>query len=569
MSKSLRFAGLILVLGLASLAFSSCSSLAATHEPTATFTPQLPTQTQTPTQTPTLTLTPTPTATPRDLWIDPAGVRVHPDGGLYSGDRVSFEVEARNGATHDLSRVPVVVDWGSNQARGEIYYAPAGGDGWASLPWVWDTTGLTGTQTVTVTLDPEGKVDDLDRSNNTVVLPIELDARRPANEIGATWQTATSRCCVFHFISGTAAARDIDRIIQTADDAIAYIEDRLSVQQREPMAVYLVNRVLGHGGFAGDQVTITHLDRDYAGGSLLAVFRHEGTHMLDRQIAGGERPALLVEGFAVYVTGGHFRLESLPERVAALVRLDRYIPLRDLANNFYPSQHETGYLEGGAFIDYLVKRDGYATFVKLYDGMVRKPGESDADMIDREMQAVYGVGLEAMEAEWQDFLRTLDPGEATRDLADTIAFYDTVRRYQLVLDPSAYFLQAWIPDIRGAESRGLVADYLRHPHAPENIALEAMLVAADEAFTTQDFDRVESLLASVNAVLDAGVRFDDPIAARYLAVTQSALAAGYEPQRITLDGDRAQVLASLPGDVTLVRLSASQREGAWSVQLSR
>ncbi|MGH2592141.1 MAG: hypothetical protein ACRDGG_01365 [Anaerolineae bacterium] len=555
---------------LTALMLTACSDLAAKRDPLISATISAPpTQTPTLNPTPTPTPPPTPTPTPSDLWIDPSGVRIHPDGGLYSGDTLSFEIEARNGGSTDLSRVPVVVDWGSDRAEGEIDTIPRGGSGTADLVWVWHTASLVGTQTVTITLDPENGIGDPDSSNNIAVVQIDLAADRPGNEIGAEWQTATSDCCAFHFIRGTAAARDIDAIGRVADDAIAYAEDRLGVQREDRLEVYLIGRVLGHGGFASEQIAISYLDRNYAGGGLLEVFRHEGTHLLDRGIAGGERPVLLVEGFATYITGGHFKLEPLPERAAALLQIDGYLPLRDLANHFYPSQHETGYLEAGAFIDYLVERDGYATFIELYDGMRRKPGESDADVIDREMKAVYDVGLDDMEAEWLAHLRTLDAGDQVRDVANTIAFYDTVRRYQRALDPSAYFLEVWMPDIQQAESRGLAADYLRHPRAPENIAIETMLVAADAAFVARDFDRVEALLASVNTVLDADATFSDPTAARYLAVVRATLASGHEPQRITLDGDRAEVLAARDGGSTLVSLSAVLQDDAWSVRLSQ
>ena len=570
--KALRGTSRILAVMLLSLWIASCSGLAATPEPliSATVAPptatSLSTETPSPTPTPAASATPSPTSTPDNLWIEPSGVRVHPDGGLYSGDVLSFQVEAHNGSGAELTRVPVVVDWGTGRAAGKIYSLLPGGRGRADLVWVWDTTSISGTHTITATLDPENVTGDPDTSNNVAVIRVDLATGRPKDETGATWQTIISKCCTLHYISDTAAARDIQSIVQTADAAMAFVEKRLTTQQTKPLEVYLIDRVLGHGGFAGDTIAISYLDRDYAGGGLLEVFRHEGTHLLDRQIAHGERPALFGEGFAVYITGGHFKLEPLPQRAAALLKTDRYIPLRDLANNFYPSQHESGYLEGGAFIDYLIQRNGFKTFIDLYDGMARKPGESDAEMIDREMQTVYGVGLDELEREWQAYLRTLPAAGEERDVLDTITFYDTLRRYQRALDPSTYFLSVWIPDLQQARSRGLVADYMRHPHAPENIALETMLIAAHDALSARDYDRGEKLLAAINAVIDAGVTFGDPLAARYLDLVRAALASGYQPQRITLDGDHAEVQATREGSVVLLSLTAALRDGAWSVR---
>ena len=441
--------GLIRSLLLLSLVTSACSSLAAKREPPASAhaSPTAPA----PTRNPTPTLAPTLTVTPSDLWIDPSGIQVHPDGGLYSGDVLSFRIEARNGSDQDLSRVPVVVDWGFGQITGTIDHLPGGDSGRVDLAWAWDTAGVAGAQSITVTVDPRNATGDPDPTNNVAAIPIDLATDRPAGEIDAEWQTATSACCTFHFVSGTAAARDIDTIRQTADEAFAYVEERLGARRRNRVDVYLLSRVLGHGGFAGETIAISYLDRNYAPGGLPEVFRHEGTHVLDRRIVDGERPVFLVEGFATYVTGGHFKIEPLPQRAATLLRLNGYIPLRDLADDFYASQHETGYLEASAFIDYLVQREGFDRFLDLYDGMQRRPGESDADLIDREMQAAYGVGLDGMEAEWLAHLRTLDDEPQLRDLSVTIAFYDTLRRYQRALDPSAYFRSVWLPDIRQAE----------------------------------------------------------------------------------------------------------------------
>ena len=558
-----------IIVPLLSLGLAACRELAATPEPSvsATLLPPAPTSTPAPTPIPPPTLTPTPVL--NNLWLDPSGVRVYPDGRLYSGDILSFRVEAQNGSDQDLAHVPVVVNWGSDQVAGEINRIPHGDSASTDFLWVWDTAGLVGTHTVTVTVDSENRTGDPDVSNNIAVIPIELRPGRPVAEIGAQWQTTTGACCTFHYIDGTAAARDLAAIKQTADEAVDYVEERLDIRQNDRLEVYLIDRVLGHGGFAGDHLVISYLDRNYAGGGLVEVFRHEATHLLDHRIARGERPIMLVEGFATYITGGHFTIEPLPERAAMLAPLDAYIPLRELANNFYPSQHETGYLEAGAFIDYLVQRNGYANFMALYDGMQRQPGETDAEMIDREMRGVYGVGLDELEAEWQAYLRTLDTAAEQRDVEYTLAFYDTVRRYQRALDPSAYFLSPWIPDIRQAAARQIVADYLRHPNTPENIALETMLVAADAAFLVEDFDRVEALLASTNTVLAADVVFTDPLAARYLAIVNATLLAGYEPHHITLYAERAEVQATVGGDATLTSLAVAQQAGAWSVQLSR
>ena len=71
------------------------------------------------------------------------------------------------------------------------------------------------------------------------------------------------------------------------------------------------------------------------------------------------------------------------------------------------------------------------------------------------------------------------------------------------------------------------------------------------------------------ASIDAGIVFAHPFAAHYLSVVEATLGLGYEPQRITLNDDRAEVLATRAGESTLVSLSAALQDGAWSVRLSR
>jgi hypothetical protein len=234
-----------------------------------------------------------------------------------------------------------------------------------------------------------------------------------------------------------------------------------------------------------------------------------------------------------------------------------------LANAFYTSQHETSYLEAGAFIQYLVDQYGWQRFKTLYASF--QPAPSDAQMLDAGLQAQYGQGLSALEAQWLAYLRSLPSDPAQVDnLRLTIALYDTVRRYQQLDDPSAYFLDAWLPDGPEARKRGIVADVVRHPDGPNNIALETMLVAAGQSLAAGADDQSRALLAAVNAALDAGSLGASPLAADHLAVVNQVLGAGYEPQRITLSGDTATVEA-ISHWPALEQLSLRRGAGGWQV----
>jgi hypothetical protein len=543
---------------------------------TATVTPLSPTATGTATATSTATATPL----PGDLWIGSSDLLIHPDGNAYySGDLISFQVYAHYG--HEwISAAPPDVDvefWLGAPGEGDLiaedrvaFYGEQ--DGEARLEWAWDTEGLVGAQTLAVVLDPDDEVQigDENPSNNLITRTVELLPRNalPAVWADAHWVQQTSACCVFHYISGSAAERDIEMLMAVADEAIAYAADRLGEETDQvKLEAYLIDRVLGHGGFAADAVIISYLDRLYAGRNLALVFRHEAVHILDRRFAE-VRPALLAEGLAVYVSGGHFREEPMMERAAALLALDRYIPLSELADDFYPAQHEIGYLEAGGFVSYLIDRFGWEDFKAFY-GDMQNNDQGQAAMIDAALQDHFGLTLDGAEVGWLATLRALPtPNTQITDLRLTIDYYDAVRQYQQEWDPSAYFLEVWLPSVEEAERREITADLMRHPAGPVNVALETMFVAADHVLDAGEYAQGERLLSAIGAVLEAGGDLSaDPLAEQYGALVQAAAAAGYEAQQLDLDLVRnvAHLLATKEHEVDTVELTFARSAGIWRV----
>lgn len=560
-------------------ALLACNTLIprATPAPTATPSPA-PTRTATlaPTASPAPAASSTPAATPgprADLYITEGDVLVHPDPRIYSGDQVSFEVFAHDGAGLGLRNFSIALYLGQPADGKQLAMEPAYPFGLgerleSTFIWTWDTTGLTGKQTLTAVLNPRNELPrgDANKSNNTLTFTVDVLPRSqmPPGEAAAAWATASSACCVFHYITGSAAERDIADIMHTADSAVTYVEGKLGRKLQSKVEYNLINRLLGHGGFASDTITITYIDRDGAGGGLENVVRHETTHVLDRQL-GDNRPSLIEEGFATYMAGGHFKTEPFAPRLAGLLALDRYIPLKQLADDFYDSQHETGYLEGAALIDYLIRTYGFKKFVTLMGAF--HAADSQSVSLDAGLRFVYNKSLAQVEADWlaQARAQPADPRWQT-DVAETLAYYDSLRRYQQADDPSAYFLTAWTPDINEAVKQNIVADYDRHPDEPANIALESLLVSANQALDAGDYPTVETDLAAVNAVLDAKGDFGaSALAGRYLDITRTLLAAGYEAQRIAIQDDRAAVSASPIGKARLVDLTLVFAGGAWRV----
>jgi hypothetical protein len=88
------------------------------------------------------------------------------------------------------------------------------------------------------------------------------------------------------------------------------------------------------------------------------------------------------------------------------------------------------------------------------------------------------------------------------DVILSVTYYEAVRRYQRMLDPSAYFLTAWLPDGEQMRQRGIVADYLRRPSTPENQVIEELLVEIDLHIRAGNYLKAEKELKLVDQKLD-------------------------------------------------------------------
>jgi hypothetical protein len=377
---------------------------------------------------------------------------------------------------------------------------------------------------------------------------------------------------------------------------------KLGTDLDKKAVITFLPRVLGHGGFASDEISVSYLDRNYAGNAPQAVVHHELVHLLDARLGGELRPSLLVEGLAVYLTGGHFKSEPLMERAAALLSpqsgcvpaearlggnrmaealpvcaINRYLPLEPLADDFYNAQHEIGYLQAGALVAFMVDTWGWDTFTAFYRDI--QPPERDHDSqgfkqseaLELALQKHYGFGLLALEEHFLEALRAqqLDP-QWVVDVSASVEFYDTVRRYQRLLDPSAYFLTAWLPGNDQLRQREIVTDYTRRPSEPANLALEALLVQADADLRQGDLFATREILQAVNRVLDAIERGDEqPFTAHALVndtlqIVESLTTAGYQPHRMEFSGNSARVWVTQDSS-ELVLLNLTRSGLGWRI----
>jgi hypothetical protein len=126
-------------------------------------------------------------------------------------------------------------------------------------------------------------------------------------------------------------------------------------------------------------------------------------------------------------------------------------------------------------------------------------------------------------------------------------------------------------DNKTMRDRGIVADYLRHPHTPVNLAVETLLITAHQQMTAQDYTSASQTLDMINSVLDAiehGTTDPfsvSPIAADYLSISDSLLQEGYEVQSITTNGDTASTTVTTSTGPDLISLSLHRTGGQWSI----
>lgn len=519
-----------------------------------------------PTDTPTAVPSPTappptvaPSPVPTDLSVTADNVYLFPAPDIYAGDRVTFQVLAYvpESVVPDDVTVHILVN-GVELADGTLGSRNLAGNAIGLFEWAWDTSDQTGEHAIQVVLDRDDNVqvgdENLD-NNRAIFTATVLDpADLPATQVNATWVTAESNCCHVHVVSGTAAYRDLSQLLTAVDAAVAQASDRLNEEPAEKFDIYLVDRVIGQGGYAGSSMVISYLDRHYASGGLHEVLVHETVHLLDRQFAP-QRITFLAEGLAVWAAGGHYKQEDIDQRAAALVRIERYIPLEELINSFYPVQHEIGYLEAAGLTNYLIKTYGWPQFRAFYSDVTHDDADTLAQAVDVNLQKYFGTTLAQVEADWLAYLADLPEDDRSEvDLQTTIRYYDIMRQYQRAYDPTAYFLTAWLPYPQALRETGNPADLTRHPEDDVNVALELMLQDADTTLRAGDYNRASVLLDSVSRVLDGGGVFIDPLSLSYLELVQAMAAKGYEVQRVDLEGNRAVVWATAHDSTVLTRL---------------
>ena len=422
--------------------------------------------------------------------------------------------------------------------------------------------GFTRTLTTTHELDywwlVRDTAGDMVRSGGTVTLGPQLAAMATAPlpeppPVDFTWAVSDTAHFQFHYVPDTAAERDRFVLGPVAEGALALIQPLLETDFQGQMSVYLVPRVFWQGGAAyGDKVQlISYLDRNYSSVETWSYFAHEGTHALAQDILQpkedeGGPDGVLVEGLAVWASGGHYGVEPIDEWAAVVAASDEYLPLDELRKGpFYDFQHETSYLESASFVQYLVRNYGLDTFKALYG---QATGEAEHD--DALVRELYSKDYADLDAEWLDYLAGLEPSAEQAELWRLqVRTFDLMRRYETELDPDARLLPPAAPPEWMSDTLKV---FLSRADAPVNLVLETALIAAQERAESGDPDGARALLDDVEASLDAGGALTPPS----LAARRQILEALAAQDRAILRADADAYSAGLATGSELARPGA-------------
>ena len=482
--------------------------------------------------------------------IPVGAVRAYPGPQHFAGDVLTFEI------TNDGDFGDETVDVFMSIDNGEPTQISATSS-WIGLfmPLALDTTNLSGRHSL------QFKTAD-GRLNERYALEVLPAVERPINEDGAAWLVHETTCCVLHYISQTAAARDIEFIAGHFQQAAGEFSAITGSGIDPKMNVYIMDRMWGNGGFGGNgELVISYFDRYYGptvgGEGLETLARHEFTHAADIGLLPiGDGVDFNYEGLAVYVAGGHYKSEPLAERGAALYDLGYYVPVGQ-----FLQQHELAYLYPAAMLTYIAETYGME---KMWQFLAtdENPNDGQPGSLEAALNAVFGVSQKDFDQGFQAWLESHEPGEQLDDLRLTVELQDLRRRYQDTYAPPPNFL------LTGAVDAVARSEYLpimmREARAPSNIAVELIIADGQQAIVEGDYARSEALNQVLASVLETG-QFEDPLAKDYLEIVLAAAADGYEVVELDLQGDQASTRVS--GEPpNLLELKFQKVNGLWQIQ---
>lgn len=507
---------------------------------------------------PTVTASPAPSATPpAPTWTGPIDVFPGPD--IYAGDRLTFQIPITDYLHSGEQTATVSLDGGAPITVTAIQRINGLLDrGELLLPEIVDTQGLTGPHTLRITTPLQGRPLALDALVAFDVLPAE---QRPEREQALAWQSQASGDITFHYLSHTAAARDIDPIASRVEAAVSDVEARIG-PLHGPLAVNLIDTVWGNGAFAGSrEITLSYSDRNYGPAigldGLDVVIRHEVTHVAvaDNHWLSDQASDYFGEGLAVFLAGGHYKAEPIPARAAALRQIDAYIPLGRVFTTF-TSNHEVRYLESAAVIAYLETRYGWDALLPFF----KDSSYPSDEWLGAALKAHFGLSLFEFEEQFTGWLDAQNVGSQADDLKWTLEVQELRRQYQSTRAPFPMF---WLEPGGSIREMGQPTIWLRRSAQPVDVAFELMLKNAQAAIRDGQFDAAQALAGAMREILDNGQWTQAP-QADYLDIVNalSDPATDVVSIAIAADGQTSIATIQLP-EARLTQIELRRSDGLW------
>jgi len=520
---------------------SPTSTAMATVPPTST--PTVP-----PTSTPPPTLTPEPTPSYPVLTLEPEDrmMQVYPGPPHYQGDVLIFEINAGRRVEEGEAEVTLQLDGG-------YLYEVQGEWDRQFLRFPFDTEELIGEHRLEI--NARQNYVNINRSYSFEILPA---SQRPAQEEDAAWVSRELECCTLHYITDTAAARDIEPLSRTVREAVDGFQSDLQVEVQDRLDIYFIDRMWFNGAFGGPgELLIVYTDRFYGPTlgleGVKTLVRHELGHAVFSHFSFNE-------GLCVYAAGGHYTPHPIPQRAAAMLELGYYDPERGT-----PRRHETKYLYQAGVVNYIIEAYGWEG-LRAFMEADNADGDAFSEAArDKLFNQTLGLSREAFYEDYVDWLRSQDPGEQLEDLELTVELQELRREYQDRYERWPWMLFGW------AEETFARPEYLRvnirEPRTPAHIATELLIADAQRALMDDRYQEVEKLIPVIEDIVDTG-RLAHPLAREYGNVVYALAEEGYETVGLELHGARAEatVTASPP---ELEAVTLRKENGRWLLDRPR
>jgi len=511
-----RSARWLFVLVLMALIAASCST--STQEPDSSTADAVASTGSTSAPRPLPTAAPATTIQPpeRVLPLPQLDIWAFPGPAHYEGDVLTLVVPLGGFNDHTLVSASLIIDGVANGTEAVLSGDPLLGD-MVVFPDAYETAGRVGGHSIEVIgeIEPDGEL----RASQWVT--VAADAQRPAQETESRWRVEQTDCCNLRYQDNTAASRDLTEIVAVVDEAARRVEEHFG-REMPQVEFVLIDTLWGNGGYAGDEVVVSYLDRDFSPGRR-TTFRqtvlHELAHAMTDQLEYST-PWPLIEGVAVQFTQGHFKPEPLGPRARALSDAGDLPPLDVLFDTFPDMQHEARYVAVGAFTEFLVSEHGIDRLLDLFD--------SELDIatpslwLDAAATEVLGQPLPAIQSAFDSWIAGFAPQDQALDLQLTIALQEARRAFQAGHNPYPnYFV---FTSVRDTGQAGLT---MRDPADVRLVAVEALIAYAQDLIIEGDLESAREVVAAVERVV-ADSAVGAGISGQFLAVAEAVAAAGYE-----------------------------------------